>query len=304
MRNCLLLFVMLFSVAALSAHTGSGPAAGPSADSLVRQDGDTLSISQLLSQAMPNGAVVAARPRRKEHFLPMHRRIDREIDKNKFIYRGEVMMGLTASYGTISSDDTDFLLVVEHIDADGAIATVNPFFGYAYRDNRVVGVRFGYRHIDGRLGNLGFNLGEQNDLSGEIGDMKLTSDNFSFALFHRTYVGLDPKGRFGLFAELEASVSTGTSRFSYLSGDELKYNNSNNIQVKLAFNPGVAVYIFPNVCGTLSFGLGGIQYAHVTQKNEAGEKVGSRNASKMRFRLNLADINIGMTVHLWDKKKK
>ncbi len=304
MRKSLLLFAMIFLVATLSARAGSSSAAGHLADTLTRHGGDTLSISQLLMQALPENDTVKPRPNRKERFLPMRRRIDREIDKNKFVFRGEVMMGLTASYGTISSDDTDFLLVVEHIDADGAVATVNPFFGYAYRDDRVVGIRFGYRHIDGRLGNLGFNLGEQNDLSGAIGDMQLRSDNFSFALFHRSYVGLDPKGRFGLFAELEASVSTGTSRFSYLSGDELKTNNSNNIQLKLAFNPGVAVYIFPNVCGTLSFGLGGIQYAHVTQKNEAGEKVGSRNASKMRFRLNLADINIGMTIHLWDKKKK
>ena len=40
------------------------------------------------------------------------------------------------------------------------------------------------------------------------------------------------------------------------------------------------------------------------QKDENGVKTGSRDASKMRFRLNLANINIGMTVHLWDKKKK
>lgn len=269
----------------------------------VRAEADTLSPAQM-SGGADSAAVAPAGSRRRERFLPMRRRIDREIDRNKFVYKGEVMLGATASYGTISSDDTDFLLVLEHIDADGTIATVNPFFGYAYRDNRCIGVRFGYRHIDGRLGNLGFNLGEQNDLSGSLDNMELTSDNFSFGLFHRTYVGLDARGRFGLFAELEASFSTGTSRFSYLSGDELKRSNSNNIQLKLAFNPGVAVYIFPNVCGTLSFGLGGIQYSHVTQKDDAGNKVGSRNASKMRFRLNLADINIGMTVHLWDKKKR
>ncbi len=78
----------------------------------------------------------------------------------------------------------------------------------------------------------------------------------------------------------------------------------NNTQIKLAFNPGAAIYIFPNVCGTISFGLGGIQYNTVTQKDASGETVGTRKTSKMRFRLNLLDINFGMTVHLWDKKKK
>ena len=298
MRKYLLLFALLLSAASLRART-DGAETLP-ADTLA--GGDTLSLSQLLT--VPADTLLGHKTGRNGRFLPMRRRIDREIGKNKFVYKGEVAMGFTASYGTLSSDDTDFLLVLEHIDADGTVATVKPFFGYAYRDNQMLGVRFGYRHISATLNNLGFNLGEQNDLSGSLGDMDLTSDNFTFSFFHRSYVGLDPKGRFGLFAELEASFSTGTSRFSYKSGDELKNNNSNNIQAKLAFNPGVAVYIFPNVCGTLSFGLGGIQYSHVTQKNDAGEKVGSRDASKMRFRLNLADINIGMTIHLWDKKKR
>lgn len=237
-------------------------------------------------------------------FLPTHRRIDREINKNKFVYKGEVMLGITASYGTISSDDSDFLLVLENINASGTTATVKPFFGYAYSDNHAVGVRFGYNHINASVGNLGFNLGEQNDISGSLSDMGYKSDLYTFGLFHRSYVGFDAKGRFGLFAEFEASVETGTSRFNYMSGDSPKVANSNNFKAKLSFNPGVAVYIFPNVCGTVSFGLGGIQYTKVTQKNDAGERVGSREASKMRFRLNLADINIGMTIHLWDKKKK
>ena len=134
--------------------------------------------------------------------------------------------------------------------------------------------------------------------------MNLSTENFSFGVFHRSYAGLDPKGRFGLFAELELAYSTGKSRFNYMSGDETRYTTGNNRKLKLSFNPGAAVYIFPNVCGTLSFGLGGIQYASVRQYDEAGNKVGSRSASKMRFRLNLADINIGMIVHLWDKKKE
>ena len=79
--------------------------------------------------------------------------------------------------------------------------------------------------------------------------------------------------------------------------------NGNTLQAKVALNTGVAVYIFPNVCGTLSFGLGGFQYSKINQTDQDGN-TGSRTASKMRFRLNLANINVGMTVHLWDKKKE
>lgn len=255
------------------------------------------------SAAAATGASTGTEKRRKP-FLPTRRRIDREIDKIKFAYKGEVIMGLTASYGTLSSDDTDFMLLIDNIDADGTIATVKPFIGYFYRDNRCLGVRFGYTHVGGSVNSAGLDLGASNDVSFDIPYLDLRSDNYSFGLFHRSYAGLDPKGRFGLFAEFELGVSTGSSHFAYESGGTIKRTSTDNTQVKLSFNPGAAVYIFPNVCATLSFGLGGIQYTSVTQRDGDGNKIGSRKASNMKFKLNIAAINIGMTIHMWDKKKK
>ena len=37
-------------------------------------------------------------------------------------------------------------------------------------------------------------------------------------------------------------------------------------------------------------------------KDANGNEIGQRTASKMRFRLNLLNIRIGVTVHLWNKK--
>ncbi|MFQ8596145.1 MAG: hypothetical protein ACLSAM_10250 [Alistipes onderdonkii] len=216
--------------------------------------------------------------------------------------------GLTASYGTVSSDDTDLMLIFDNIDADATIATVKPFVGYFYRDNNCIGIRFGYSHMGGTLDNTYFDAGEGNDLSGQLPYVDLSSDEYSFGIFHRSYAGLDPKGRFGLFAEFELALSTGHSSFAYdpdhNEGGAPNRTYNDKTQVKLAFNPGAAVYIFPNVCATISFGLGGIQYTSITQKDADGNKIGSRKASNMRFRLNIAAINFGMTIHLWDKKKQ
>lgn len=237
-------------------------------------------------------------------FLPTRKRMDREIDKIKFAYKGEVMMGLTASYGTLSSDDTDFMVIIDKINASGTIATVKPFIGYFYRDNRCFGARFGYTHLNGKLDNMNIDLGEGNDINMAIPYLNASSDSYSFGIFHRSYAGLDPRGRFGLFAEFELSAATGNTMFAYESGGSVKKVFSDNTQLKLSFNPGAAVYIFPNVCATLSFGLGGIQYTSVTQKDAEGNKIGSRQASKMKFKLNIAAINIGMTIHLWNKNKE
>lgn len=290
----IILFLLSACIAStVAAETPRTPAATGTAAENVLPESDNSEIS--------------AKPGKQTRFLPTRRRMDREINKLKFAYKGEVMMGLTASYGTLSSDDTDIMLLIDGINADGSIATVKPFIGYFYSDNHCLGVRFGYRHMGGSLDNARYDLGESNDLSGAIPKLDINSDNYSFGIFHRSYAGLDPKGRFGLFAEFELSLATGTSKFSYqqnTSSDEMKTTHSDNTQLKLSFNPGAAVYIFPNVCATVSFGLGGIQYNSVTQKDENGKKTGSREASNMRFRLNIAAINFGMTVHLWDKKKK
>ena len=286
------------AIAAAAAETISTEDEIPASEAAAPADGHA---GQKPMQA-PKAAEAESPIRGKNRFLPTRRRIDREINKLKFAYKGEVMMGLTASYGTMSSDDTDIMLIL-----DGTVATVKPFIGYFYRDNNCLGVRFGYRHMDGNLDAARYDLGESNDASGSIPKVNFNSDNYSFGIFHRSYAGLDPKGRFGLFAEFELSLSTGTSKLSYqpdTTSDNMKTTLSDNTQLKLAFNPGAAVYIFPNVCATLSFGLGGIQYTSVTQKDDAGNKIGTRKASNMRFRLNVAAINFGMTIHLWDKKKR
>ncbi len=233
-------------------------------------------------------AVGAPGPMRtKRRFLPTSRRFDREINKGRFVYKGEKMVGLTVSYGTLSSEDADMFPVFENINLDGNVMTVNPFFGYFYRNNNCFGVRFGYTSISGKLDTFDVNLGDQNDLDIDIPWLDLSSERFSF----------------GLFAELELSFSTGENTFAYKSGEAVKQTNSESMTLRAGFNPGVAVYVFPNVCATLSFGLGGFKYTATDQYDAQGAKIGSRRYSKMNFKLNLADIRIGMNIHLWNKKK-
>ena len=230
--------------------------------------------------------------------------IDREIKSAAtFAYKGEYMVGLTASYGTLSSEDTNLMVFLDDINLNGSLTTVKPFFGYFYRDNNCVGLRLGYQYLNGELDNLSLDLGEQNDIALSLGGMHLMNNSFSTALFHRSYLALDQKGQFGLFAEIEGAVQFGEGKFINGSGEDNKYTRSENLKLSLGFNPGIAVYIFPSVCATVSVGLGGLRYTAINQFDASGNKTGSRHASKMQFRINVADINFGMVVHLWNKKK-
>ncbi len=239
---------------------------------------------------------------RRKHTLKRNR-IDREINKNQFSFKGETMLGITASYGTISSEDTDIGLILDDIKLKGSVVTVKPFVGYMYRDNNCIGLRFGYTHMMGNLGNATLDLGEANDIEVSVGNMRYKNNAYAIGIYHRTYVAIDSKGRFGVFGEFELSGSVGRMEFSYLSDDTWKTSLSDIYKCEFSFNPGLAVYIFPNVCATISFGLGGLRYTHTKQYDGDHNFTGKRNFSKMRFRLNIADINFGMTLHLWNKKK-
>ena len=234
-------------------------------------------------------------------------RVNREIDKNVFAYKNEWICGVTASYGTLSSDDSEIAMVVENLKFGGSVVSVKPYIGYLYRDNFAIGARFGYTHMAAHFDNADINLG--NFINGiefstdGIG-LAYLSNAYSFSVFHRAYVPLDRRGRFGVFGELELEGSYGRSKFDFMFNNEWNSSISDNYKVKFNFNPGVAAYIFPNVCATVSFGLGGLQYTHIKQFDGQMNPAGTRDHSKLNFRLNIAEINIGVTVHLWSKKNE
>ena len=137
----------------VTAESVAAPAERTAMPAAEQTSGNRLTADAFATPApSPIAADRQKRPK-EQRFLPTRKRIDREINKLKFAYKGEVMMGLTASYGTLSSDDTDIMLILDNINADGTVATVKPFIGYFYRDNNCIGVRFGYRHMGGTLDN-------------------------------------------------------------------------------------------------------------------------------------------------------
>lgn len=247
-----------------------------------------------------NEAKAKSEPKAK---VPRAPRIDRQINSNKFVFKGESMMGLTVSYGTVDSEDSDIGLIIDNIDLNGQMFTIKPHYGFFYRDNNAIGVRLGYSYTNGNLGNAGLNLGEANDISLSLGGLGYSSRGYTAAIYHRSYMSIDRKGRFGLFAEWELSGGFSESRFDFSSGESVTSNVAHSYSAAISFAPGVAVYIFPNVCASLSFGMGGLQYKHIKQMDAEGNFTGQRDFSKLRFGLNLAQINIGVNIHLWNKKK-
>lgn len=259
-----------------------------------------LSAAMLLSVSHISASGQEIPPQKRERHAAG--KFDREINRGSYVQKGEFMLGLTASYGTFTSDDADMFPIFENIDINGNIATVNPFIGYFYKENQCVGIRLGYTHLKGGLESIGLDIG-MDGLDVSIPQIGVSTDRFSAGIFHRSYMPLDEKGRFGVFGEFEAMFTFGDNAFGFSAGETVKKTMSDNMNLKLTFSPGVAVYAFPNVCMTLSFGLGGFKYNYIRQYDEHGQKTGERHFSKLNFKLNIADIRLGMNIHIWNEHK-
>ena len=265
----------------------------------------TLSVAHAEQSVAEVAASEADTTVTKTSFLPTSRRIDRQIDRNKFVFKGEVMLGLTASHGRLNVEDSDLMLLLDDIDLGLNSTTVKPFLAYAYRDNRAVGMRFGYEYLRGDLGNVALNLGSAADISFALGGVGLKNENYAWSIFHRNYIGLDRRGIIGAILESEVLVKTGSTSIFTTDAEGLPTSStSRNFAAKINFNPGLAVYVFPEVCVTVTVGIGGLYYNNVRIMDEADRVVGRRDRTGLQFKFNIADIQIGVVAHLWNKKKK
>ena len=220
-------------------------------------------------------------------------RYDRGITNYRFIPKNKWIGGVTVSVFNFESDNSRLLFsLLKDIDLNLRTLSVKPFVGYAIKDNTVVGLKFGYSRISGGIDNLALNI---EDLDIALKDIKYTDDSYSFSLFHRSYIGLDPKGLFGLFNETTLGYSTGSTRFSRGVDETLKYTDTSINQLKVGINPGIAIFIMPNVGAEVSFGVAGFTYNWEKQKKSSGE-TGKRTNSGANFKINLFNINIGLTV--------
>ena len=107
-------------------------------------------------------------------------------------------------------------------------------------------------------------------------------------------MGLDERGRFGLFTDLELSYARTLTAFSYGAASLDSYTVSDKLRFSL--HPGLEVFMMNNVSSFVSIGIGGASYTS-TRCIKGGEVTGRRDASNARFMLDVTDIAVGLIIH-------
>ena len=111
--------------------------------------------------------------------------------------KGEWQCGLSVMYADFSSNNSDYMLLLQGVGANASMLRLAPQGAYTFADNHAVGARFQYTKINGMVDSATADL--LGNLSLEIGGLNAVTRSVGGSVFQRTYVGLDGYGRVGIF---------------------------------------------------------------------------------------------------------
>lgn len=220
-------------------------------------------------------------------------RYDRKL-YNWLIYpKGLWHIGLSANYGELSTDDSEFLSLIDDVDFGGTIYSIKPSVSYFFRNNLCVGLRLAY--TKGKMNVDSFNVDIDEDMSFNLHDIGYLSENYSAALYLQQYFGLSRRGRFAVYNEIELEVGTGNTNFSRPFDGEIRETRTKTQRFNINYSPGVSIMVMKNAGINLSFGVFGF---HIRKEKqwENGEKSGDRLTSGINFKFNVFNINFGVCV--------
>ena len=227
--------------------------------------------------------------------LPTKRlgRYDRKL-YNWLIYpKGLWHIGLSANYGELNTEDSEFLSLIQDVDLHGKIYSIKPSVSYFLRNNLCVGMRLAFTKGDMAVNS--FNVDIDEDMSFNLHDIKYTSDSYSAAVFIQQYFGLTRRGRFAVFNEAEVSYGSGSSHFIRPFDGNIRDTRTKSQSFNINYSPGVSIMMMKNAAFNLSFGIFGFHLKNEKQW-ENGEESGSRLTSGINFRFNLFNINFGVSI--------
>lgn len=218
----------------------------------------------------------------------------RGLTQHLIIPKGEWQLGVQLSHTSVSSSNSEYMLLLNGIDANGAITKIAPFFAYSYKDNRSIGARVQYTSASGQIDKGELDL-LSDDLNFSVENLRAELTSIQTSIYHRSYLGLDNKGRIGVFADIALSYANSKNVFSYNEATQNTYAQTH--QLKLSLHPGIVVFAMNNISTHLSMGIGGVSY-NKTNYVRDGVVIGQRDFSKANFKLDVLDISIGLTIHL------
>lgn len=205
--------------------------------------------------------------------------------------KGEWQCGLSVMYTDFNSADSDYMLLLQGLNARASLVRLSPQAAYTFRENHAVGVRFNYTKASGMLDSATADL--LGNISLSVGGISAVSTSMGGSIFQRTYVGIDEMGRFGITWDYILGYTKSKTQFS---SEDASDAYTVKQKVNLAFAPGIVYFPMNNVSIQACISIADLSYA-VTTAYEHGTSVGKSMGWNANATLNLLNLSLGLTVH-------
>ena len=206
--------------------------------------------------------------------------------------KGQWQCGISIMYADFNSADSDYMLMLQGLNARASMLKIAPEAAYTFKDNHAVGVKFNYIKAGGMLDSATADL--LGNMSLSLNDISASSVSMGGSVFQRTYVGIDKQGRFGIFWDYILGYTRAKTQFA--SGEA---SNSQTVKekVQLAFAPGVIYFPMNNISIHANISIADVSYA-TTKAYQNGSEVGMHKGWKAQAGLNLLNLSFGLAIHL------
>jgi long-subunit fatty acid transport protein len=205
--------------------------------------------------------------------------------------KGGWQCGISVMYADFSSGNSEYMMLLQGIDANASMLRLAPQAAYTFMDNHAVGIMFRYTNFNGVLDAATADL--LGNLSMTLEDVNASSRGLSAMVIQRTYWGLDKNGRIGLFWDYILGYTRKNSRF--FTGEKSSAYTTND-KIHIGFAPGIVYFPMNNVSIQASICLADLSYNNV-RAYDGIMKVGVRHAWKAQASLNVLDLNFGLAIH-------
>ena len=224
--------------------------------------------------------------------LPLVCLAQEEGERPVFIPKGNYSAGAQLASLNFDSDNSDYMLLLNPINAKARITTIAPFVEYGYAPDQTAGVRLAYTYGNAVVDKVTVDLlndGMQYDFT----DVDTEMTTLGAVLYHRTYYGIDRKRRLGLILEESLTLTKGKTDFSSENSGVTK---SNSFKVKAAFSPGMTFFVLNNVSIMCTISIANVNYTKVACYEE-GERIGDRQKFAARVGLDILGLWFGTAYH-------
>ena len=206
--------------------------------------------------------------------------------------KGDFSVGAQFANLRLDSDNSEIMLLLNPVSAEGRFFQFAPFFEYAYKENSTFGARLHLTNATAVLDQVTIDLLNEG-LSFDITDLDTRMKSYGASVFHRNYFGLDPRGRVAVISELALTVSGGRTDYDFRNPGS---DYSTSRKLNFSFSPGLVFYVMNNVSAMCTISMANISYNRV-KCFSSGAETGSREKFASRFGVDLTGINFGIAFH-------